>query len=363
MARSESKTRGERGNTLVTVAIFLMVLLPAVGLVVDVGMAYAQRRMMQNAADAGALAGGTELITGGQDAAIWAAIQQYVTANGADACEASYVPSGYAVGTGYRPPDAVGVSVMAEVTFATTFARFVGLNEIVVQATAEGGYAPLDIMLVMDRSGTMADDSTCSNQSHWCRSSQSYCVSFWCHGTWYVQPLLDAQTAASYFVDLNQPDLSQIGLVSYSYSATLDRMLTSNFASVKSAIYALTTGGCTNGADAMEKARLELIGPRSRAHAARIMVILTDGLPNYPHCYDCRSYCPWAKQAMRDQASLAADDNIVIYAIGLGSQADMGLVQDIADLTGGEAYFAPSSGDLQAIYEEVFQQVRLRLTG
>lgn len=360
--KGQRQNETETGNTLITVAISLIALFAMLALVIDLGLAYAERRKMQNAADAGALAGGAVLVSGGSDAQIEATVQQYTSENGAQTFQAFYTPSGQQVGTGYKPADATGVQVVAEVTFPTIFAGLVGLNTINVQATAEGGYAPLDIVLVMDRSGSMDDDSHCSKSQWWCQDRR-YCTSWWCGGTWLIQPLTDAQIAARYFVDLNNPELSHIGLVSYSYQATKDRTLTDDFAAVKASISALIADGCTNAADGIQKAREELTGTRSRPHAARIIIFLTDGLPNYPQCSDCRDHCPSAKQATRTQAAIAADNNIVIYAIGLGSKADMALMQDIADLTGGEAFFAPSSGDLKAIYEEIFQQVRLRLTG
>lgn len=51
------RVRGHQGQILVMFAFFLTVLLGAVGLSVDLGMAFSQRRTMQSAADAGAYAG------------------------------------------------------------------------------------------------------------------------------------------------------------------------------------------------------------------------------------------------------------------------------------------------------------------
>ncbi len=50
-------TTAENGQTLVWVALAMVVLLAFVGLAIDGGAVYAERRRMQNAADAGALAG------------------------------------------------------------------------------------------------------------------------------------------------------------------------------------------------------------------------------------------------------------------------------------------------------------------
>ncbi len=54
-------THREAGQTLTIVALALFGLLGATALAVDVGMWYAERRQMQNAADAGALAGAREM--------------------------------------------------------------------------------------------------------------------------------------------------------------------------------------------------------------------------------------------------------------------------------------------------------------
>ena len=60
---------GEDGQALAQTAITMMLLLAIVSLAIDVGLAYAERRHMQNAADAGALAGAWELCFG--DPAQW----------------------------------------------------------------------------------------------------------------------------------------------------------------------------------------------------------------------------------------------------------------------------------------------------
>jgi Mg-chelatase subunit ChlD len=163
-------------------------------------------------------------------------------------------------------------------------------------------------------------------------------------------------------VDLNDPTLTKIGVVSYGSNATLDQGLTASYVQVKRSIDNLAADGCTNGSGALFQGRNELLGPRSLPDAVRILVILTDGMPNVPYCNDCRSNCPQAKNAMRLEASVAAANNIEIYAIGLGTQVDMGLMQDLADLTGGEAYFAPTSSDLTAVYQEIFNALQLKLS-
>lgn len=73
-------TQKESGQALVTVTIALLVLLLFGALAIDVGQMYMRRRHMQNAADAGALAGARVLCTGGTSAQAVAAASDYAGA-------------------------------------------------------------------------------------------------------------------------------------------------------------------------------------------------------------------------------------------------------------------------------------------
>ena len=57
MSDTTERTEGERGQTLVLFALFLVVIVASVGLVIDAGGAYAQQRNQQRAADLAAVAG------------------------------------------------------------------------------------------------------------------------------------------------------------------------------------------------------------------------------------------------------------------------------------------------------------------
>src|SRR5260221_14560547 len=76
-----SRAENRSGQALVLVAIALVALIGFAALAIDVGHAYAQRRQLQNAADAAALAGARLVCGSGSDAAIWAEVQNYVNSN------------------------------------------------------------------------------------------------------------------------------------------------------------------------------------------------------------------------------------------------------------------------------------------
>jgi len=138
-----SELRGERGQSLIIVALALLTIMALAALVVDGGNAYVQRRRVQNAADAGAVAGARELALGGTDEQIYARVEEYTCVrNGATSFEAVYIPGGEPVGGGAVPSDASGIRVGAVITFPTFFADAIGIAELTVRAQATSQYGP-----------------------------------------------------------------------------------------------------------------------------------------------------------------------------------------------------------------------------
>ncbi len=125
-APSRPRPEWQRGQTLVVVAVMLVVLIAFLGLVIDGGNVYAQRRQLQNAADAAALAGARCLAAGQGQATAAAVARQYAASNGADHC----IPT--------TEPYTVTATVSKRVP--TFFARIVGVPEVPVSAVAAAAY-------------------------------------------------------------------------------------------------------------------------------------------------------------------------------------------------------------------------------
>ncbi len=134
----------ERGQAVVVLALSMVVLLGMIGLVLDGGFAYAHRRQMQNAADAGAL-DGTRVFAKHFDSvcAYKSAARQAATdaalANGV--ATASDVVVGLTDVYGNPTPNCdnartKGVSVRVSRSYDTYFAPVIGINHITVGADA-----------------------------------------------------------------------------------------------------------------------------------------------------------------------------------------------------------------------------------
>lgn len=181
---------------------------------------------------------------------------------------------------------------------------------------------PHDVMLVLDRSGSMSLDPDGDGNTK----------------------LDDLKAAAEAFVDrLTTSDL--VGLVSYADSATLDAQLTDDHAGVKTAINALTASGLTNIADGIDTAHGEFMSSRDRPDADNIMVVLSNGVPV-------------ASPDPVPEADQAKADGIRLITVALGEDANDSLMQELAsDPTSDNFFDAPTGTDVDAIFETITQEI------
>jgi len=173
---------------------------------------------------------------------------------------------------------------------------------------------PLDLAMVIDRSGSMEGPKL--------TAAQSAAVDF---------------TAELDFSAVN------VALVSFSSDPALDQGLTADRAQVVGAIARLVPWGGTDIGRAISAAAGELAGPRSRPAAEPALVLLTDGLPDSP-------------RGARDAAQLARDAGITVYTIGLGRDVDAGLLRELAGADD-RAFIAPTEAELAAVYAAIARRL------
>jgi hypothetical protein len=121
--------------------------------------------------------------------------------------------------------------------------------------------------------------------------------------------------------------------------------------------------------------------------ARRILILLTDGSPNQYLSTSCTSY-QWRGRFGQDKesydcamyyASQAADNNVTVYTIGIGSGVNIELLTAMASGTdpnpranddgfyfegrGGRYYPAAKPSDLDAIFEDILSNIYVRIVG
>ncbi len=205
------------------------------------------------------------------------------------------------------------------------------------------------------------------------------------------QPIRAAKEAVKRFVSRLNPELDQIAYVHYSSADSSSTRIAShlycqkrlgdacqNFDYILQQIEDTQAGGSTAMADGMRLGIYTLRTdfstaqcqsgnyPCGRPRAAHIMILMTDGEAN-----DYTSYCNsvpdlWpdggrAKDCVIYYAQQARDNGIVIYAISLGVGADFNIMQEVADITGGEHFYAPDTSALDYIFDQIFERIFLRL--
>lgn len=175
-----------------------------------------------------------------------------------------------------------------------------------------------------------------------------------------TQPLEASKNAAdeliNYIQEVSADD--RLGLSIYTHinsdGAILESGLTSDLEAVRP-LYrqrqASHYDAMTNIGAGMKVAREELEA-NARPNAFRMMVLLTDGVANRPSGY--------AEAYAISQANLCEDAEIRVMTISLGLNADTFLMQQIADITGGQHFNVPGGGTIEE-YEtqlkEVFRQI------
>jgi uncharacterized protein YegL len=213
---------------------------------------------------------------------------------------------------------------------STGYNAFAGFGTVTISLPiARVEIQEIDVMLVMDRSGSMQGEKINS-----------------------------AKAAAKTFVDQLNMSRDRVGLASFADEASLDCHLTNNTVTIKSKIDSLVANGYTNIGGGISKSNEEFVN-YGRPDAIWVMILLSDGEANRPLPESS------AKQYAIDQAECAKileGKGVRIYTIGLGSPPDLDedTLRQIA-FDESKYFHAPTADDLESIYIAISKDILLQV--
>jgi uncharacterized protein YegL len=191
---------------------------------------------------------------------------------------------------------------------------------VTITLRGAGGFilTPVDVVLIIDKSGSMTG-----------------------------KKIADAKDAAKVFLGYTD-ERDRVGLVTFSSTvdsiSPLNFMTPANKESLSKKISSIRAVGATDIYDAIVAANTMLLNA-PRSNAPRVQVLLTDGQHNWPSML--------SDSAFLDLANQAKSEDIIIYTVGLGADVNGERLRLIAETTGGAYYFAATSSELRAIYENI----------
>jgi hypothetical protein len=393
MMQSHTRLRrrsGEDGQTIVLAVIAMVALLALAAFAIDVGYVYYAHRSLQASADAAALAGAQKL----PDAAeAKATAQEFGTSsvgknqlNNIGAISETISTKCLTSLPGCDPANAVVAEESAQVP--TFFSRVLGIKSFNIKAKATAcsycGVKPLDIMVVVDRTGSMCQDHNGNNDPA-------------------CTDMNKEKAALEEFLSFLEPARQRVGLAVFppatSVAARCNTPAEANYNNASNPYvvvplsndYATKTGelnsssqlvstigcikaaGTTSYATAIEKAQAELTA-HGRAGVDRVIVFFSDGAANIgPTYYPTNS--PYRKQPCHQgvtSAGTVKSGGTIVYSIGYDLNAVDGganvcrynggsgpletpsitaysALQQIAS-SSDQFYVEPSSGDLSKVY-------------
>lgn len=202
-----------------------------------------------------------------------------------------------------------------------------GKGEVIVTFTVTGNSTgcgiersrkPLDIVLVIDRSSSMA-------------------------GFFGTSKLDSAKAAAKTFVSKVQLGTDQVGVVEFNSIADVVRPLDTDRAALERAIDSLVADDGTAIDQGVEVARQELKSLHHRNTATGVIVLLSDGGSDYG--------------SAMSSAESAKKDGMRVVTIGLGTDANQDLLKGIAS-DPNDYYYAPDASALGEIYAKIAESIK-----
>lgn len=366
------RSASRRGAVIVLMVLLLPVAVLMSAIAINLAYIELSRTEMVIATDAAARAGGRDLITTGNVAAARTRAQQLALANPVAGNGLNLAAGDIEFGTATRSgsgrynftvnpvnPNALRVTAHRDAANANgpiglLMPSVLGTSSVSTTQQAVSTQMEVDIGLVVDRSGSMA---YAINEVAGALPVPALAPVGWTWGN--PVPIgsrwLDLVTSVGVFTTelSTSPGSELLSLTSYNDLALTNTSLTSTYASALFAmnLYSLSfANGATNiGGGIAEGAAALKFSPGQRSGAAKVLVVLTDGIHN-------TGLDPLV--AAQD----AADAGIMIFTVTFSDEANQTGMQQVAHIGNGRHYHASSAAELSAVFRDIAGSLPTLLT-
>ena len=226
--------------------------------------------------------------------------------------------------------------------------NILGISNVQSSQTSRSNQLEVDVVLVIDRSGSMAYASDepavfppvpAAAPAGWLFNGPAPNPSRWRDLVAAVDVFLAELTAS--------PINEMVGLVTYSGYTDIDQDLTTDYSDIQKALDNYTDyfqSGKTNIGGGINAGQNCFFLSGSRPFAARVMIVLTDGI-------DTVGSDPVG------EAIAAADEQIMIFTITFSDEADQATMQTVASSALGKHYHATTGTNLSLVFKDVARQL------
>ena len=316
---------------MVLIAVLMIAFMVSVAFSIDVAMMHLARAELRAATDAAARAAASELSTSFDTASAIRRGQEIAAENTVHS-EPLLLAAGdfefgrseeersgkFAFDSAGLPRNSVRVDGRRTVgspsgPVTLFFGNLFGVPFFEPQTQATATYLERDVVLVVDRSGSMAG-----------------------------QKFADLVAAIDTFIATldTTPVQERVGLASYNDRASEDVQMTDELTDIAAGMRSMRVGGFTSISRGMRAGQNILDASDRRDFVERTFIVMTDGRHN-------RGPEP------RDAALDLANDGVTIHTITFGGDADRPRMQEVAAIGGGRHFHADDGAELEAIYREI----------